>query len=366
MTLPLRKIFAILIFVFVIGLAVTLLGYRLVVKSLPDYDATIDIAKLEAETTVCWDEYKVPHIYAQNENDMFRVAGYLAAQERLWQMDILRRAAQGRLSEIFGEQALESDLFARTWGFFRTAEKLTDSLPQKTLDALKLYISGINSFIDSHQDKLPIEFSILAYKPEKWKITDSIAFSRFMAFQLSFTWHLEPVLYLIAEKVGREKALQLFPEFPKNAPVIVSERSHTNTEILAEFLDRSRSAKKIFGSNGTVAVSNSWVISSQKSATGKPILANDPHLNLNFPSIWYEMHLVGGNFDVMGVTFPGVPGVVIGHNRAAAWGLTNGMIDDADFYFEQINPADPEQYWDGKSWQLFKIFREEIKVKDAD
>jgi penicillin amidase len=361
-----RKFTATFIFIFIIGLAISVLGYRLVVKSLPDYNEESELRHLEAEVTVYWDEYKVPHVYAQNSPDMFRAAGYLAAQERLWQMDLSRRAALGRLSEIFGERTLEEDIFFRTWGFGRVAGQLAEYLPETTLETLEFYTEGINTFIETHQNRLPVEFAILGYKPGKWKITDSIAIARLMAFQLSFTWHLEPVLHLIAEKVGREKALELFPEFPPNAPVIVTEQSGRRQKIFAELLHHARQARKIFGGSGTLAASNSWVISPKKSVTGKPILANDPHLDLRFPSVWYEMHLVSDEFDVMGVTFPGIPGVVIGHNRAAAWGLTNGMVDDADFYFEKINPENPEQYWDGKAWLPFEIVREEIQVKDLE
>lgn len=361
-----RKFTATLVFILIIGLAISVLAYRLVVKSLPDYNEKTELSILDTDVTVYWDKFKVPHVYAQNSRDMFRAAGYLAAQERLWQMDLIRRAAQGRVSEIFGERTLDNDIFSRTWGFGRTAEQLKEFLPKTSLDVLQFYTEGVNLYIETHQNKLPVEFSILGYKPDKWKITDSIAITRLMAFQLSFTWHLEPVLYLISEKVGREKALELFPEFPSNAPVIVAEQPDANEKIFTEFLHRTQNARKVFGGSGTLAASNSWVISSKKSTTGKPILANDPHLDLRFPSVWYEMHLVSNDFDVMGVTFPGVPGVVIGHNRAIAWGLTNGMVDDADFYFEKINPKDSNEYWDGKEWQPFEIVRDEIHVKDLE
>lgn len=366
MTSPVRRFTAIIIFIIFAVIVIAILSRRLIVKSLPDYEATIEIAILESEASVYWDEFKVPHIYAQNEQDLFRVAGYVAAQERLWQMDLCRRIAAGRLSEIFGERTLENDVFARTWGFERAAQNIEASLSTESRTVLDAYAEGVNFFIEKNRDALPVEFALLGYEPEPWKISDSIAYARFMAFQLSFTWHLEPILHLIAQKTSTAQALELFPEFPQDAPSIVSATEDVPMQALAGLIRQTRQARSFLGGSGTIAGSNSWVVGPQKSTSGKPILANDPHLSLLFPSVWFEMHLVGGDYDVMGVTFPGVPGVVIGHNRAIAWGLTNGMVDDADFYIEKRNAANAEQYWDGANWRPFEVISETIHIKDSD
>lgn len=360
-----RRFAGITIFIVVVGLTIAVLGYRLVRKSLPDYNATIRGAQTQQQTTVYWDDYGVPHIVALNEGDLFRIAGYVMAQERLWQMDMLRRTAQGRLSEIFGAVALESDIFHRTWGFYRTAKTIVDSLSLESHAVLSAYTAGVNAFIDQNRGKLPIEFALLGYHPEPWRIEDGIAIARLLAFHLSFTWHIELTLKMIAEKVGLERALELFPDFPVDAPAIAGSTDSGRFVVCNETLQRIQRARAVSGLPGTLAASNSWVVAGSKSASGKPLLANDPHLGVQLPNIWFEMHLKGGRYDVAGMSIVGLPGIVIGHNRAIAWGVTNGMIDDADFYFEKIHPERDDLYWDGSAWQPMTIIQEKIEVKGA-
>lgn len=352
----------VLIFVFFVSIAIIFLGYRLITSSLPQTSGIIEVAGLSVGVDVYRDSFGVPHIFAQNERDLFFAAGYVTAQDRLWQMDFNRRAAAGRLSEIFGEATIEHDKFLRLWGFRRIADEIARILSPESRAALTAYAAGVNAFIETHQGRLPIEFSLLGYKPEAWQIEDSIAFTRLMAWKLSFSWYVDLMLQELVEKVGVHKAREVFPDFPKEAPLIVQDRDlWSQTRGL---LDAGMQVREFFGIGSGSVGSNSWVVSGEKTDCGKPILANDPHLELRAPSVWYEIHLSGGDIDVAGVSLPGVPGVVIGHNRDIAWGLTNGMVDDVDFYVERINPDNRNQYWDGRDWLDFEVIEEDIRVKD--
>ncbi len=354
-----------LIFLLLIAGIVTILGVRLVRKSLPQTDGEISMTMLSRPVHVFRDGYGVPHIFAENERDLFAAAGYIAAQDRLWQMDLTRRAVHGSLSEIFGEATLPSDRFLRTWGFRRIAEKIVPQLSEESKSVLEAYAAGINEFIRTHENELPIEFSLLRYKPAPWRIEDSIGYIRLMGFKLCFSWYFEAALGRAGEELGMTAALELFPAVLENTPVIVNESPPVLGARLDGFITNGMAAREFLGLGGAIPGSNSWAVSGHRSKSGKPLLANDPHLELTLPSIWYEMHLVAPGLDVSGVTLAGLPGVVIGHNRAIAWGLTNGMVDDLDFYVERINPENPQQYFYDDGWQALESEVETILVKDG-
>jgi penicillin amidase len=360
-----RIFLGIVVFFIIVLAAVTFFSYRLLTKSLPQTEGNIQLALLEKPVHVYRDEYGVPHIFAEGPADLFRAAGYVTAQDRLWQMDMNRRIAAGRLSELFGRATLETDRFLRMWGFARIATDLVATMSADSRMALEAYTDGINGFIESHQDRLPVEFSLLRYKPEKWRVEDSIAFTRLMAWRLSFSWYVDPVLAELVEKMGDAKAREIFPDFPREGPLIIQQSVQPFWTEVQPFLENGLAVRDFLGITGGQVGSNSWVVSGEKSKCGKPLLANDPHLELNAPSIWYEMHLSCDEFNVIGVALPGTPGILIGHNEDIAWGLTNGMLDDVDFYIEKINPENPNQYWDGKSWLDFQTIAEEIAVKDS-
>ncbi|MCH6560527.1 penicillin acylase family protein [candidate division KSB1 bacterium] len=366
MTKVWRIFLSISAFFLIIITTIAILSYRLLNKSLPKMAGSMALSILNQPVEVYRDEYGVPHIFAGNESDLFRAAGFVAAQDRLWQMDFSRRVANGQLSEIFGETTVEHDKFVRIWGFKRTAEKIVEILSPESLLALKSYAEGVNAFIESHSEQLPIEFSLLKYKPEKWKIEDSIAFVRLMGWKLSFSWYTDLVLQELVAKLGEKKTREVFPDFPKDGPFILPSSTRPFWTQTQNFINSGMQVQAFLGFGSTHLGSNSWVVAGEKSACGKPLLANDPHLELRAPSVWYEMHLSGGEINVAGVSFPGVPGIVIGHNEHIAWGLTNGMIDDVDFYLEKINPDSTSQYLNGSRWQDFETVTEEIRIKDAE
>ncbi|MFQ6114919.1 MAG: penicillin acylase family protein, partial [bacterium] len=338
MTKGWKQFFGIFSFVVIIIITIAILCYHLLTNSLPKASGSITLDVLGSPVKVYRDEFGVPHIFAENERDLLIASGYTMAQDRLWQMDWNRRVASGRLSELFGEATTESDKFLRVWGFARTAKEIVKILSPESRMALEAYAEGVNAFIKDHQNRLPLEFSVLKYKPEEWKIEDSIAYIRLMAWRLSFSWYADIVLGQLVEKLGRNKAREIFPGFPEQGPFIISSNSKPFWTECQQFLKSGLELRNFLGIRGAVLGSNSWVVSGEKSACGKPLLANDPHLELTTPSIWYEMHLSGGDINVAGVALPGSPGIVIGHNQKIAWGLTNGMVDDADFYVEKLNP----------------------------
>ncbi len=361
-----RLLWRIAAFLIVVTAAVAFLSYRnLLVNALPKTIGTLDLPDLRKPVEVYRDDWGVPHIFAENDPDLFRAAGFVAAQDRLWQMDFYRRAATGRLSEVFGEKTLEDDKFLRLWGFDRIARAISDTLSAQSRLALQAYAAGVNAFIESHKTDYPIEFSLLKYKPEKWRIEDSIAFTRLMAWKLSFSWYVEPVLSELVARLGPQRAREVFPDFPKQGPLVIPQQTRPFWSEVQHFLKAGELVHNLLGIHGGRIGSNAWAVSGRRTECGKPILANDPHLELMTPAIWYEMHLSSPSLDVAGVTLPGVPGVVIGHNQNIAWGLTNGMVDDVDFYVERINPQDSTQYWDGRNWLTFETVIEEIAVKDG-
>ncbi|MCG3158718.1 MAG: Acyl-homoserine lactone acylase QuiP [bacterium] len=361
----LRAILGAVLFLLAALAVIAFFSRRLIDKSLPALAGTQTVAGLQRSVTVYRDGHGVPHLFAQNEEDLWRAAGYVAAQDRLWQMDLTRRAVRGTLAEIFGPEVLPKDKFLRTWGFHRLARRLAQQISPQSRAALTAYAAGVNDFINSHRDRLPVEFSMLGYKPQPWEIEDSIGLARLMAFQLCYAWFFEATLGKIAEQFGDSLALELFPAVRENTPAILPAPLGLAHRVEG-FLELAQATRSQLGMPAGVLGSNSWVVGPQRSRSGKPILANDPHLGLALPSVWYEMHLSAGDFEVAGVAFPGAPGIVLGSNRAIAWGFTNGMVDDLDFYFEKLNPQNPEEFWNGQAWEKLVTRRERIPVKDAD
>ncbi len=352
----------------IVGGVCLLLGlsyYQLLLRPQPKTSGAVSVPGLAEQVEVYRDSCGVPHIFARNEQDLFLAQGYVEAQDRLWQMDLSRRMATGRLSEIFGEETVEADKFIRTLGIGRIGEELAENLSPEAFTVLRSYCEGVNSFISQNRKSLPVEFRVLHYEPEPWEPSHSLAYLRLLGWMLSFAWESETAMGKLVETVGEEKAREAFPSYPLGAPYIV----HS----LARLLPALSGQKGL--RNQAAVGSNSWVLSGSRSATGKPVLASDPHLRLVVPSPWYEVHLKGGEYNVAGFSFPGLPLVVIGRNVAIAWGLTNLMADDVDFYVEKLNPEDPEQYlfkgrWEEMGWRIEEINvrgkgRETIEVRST-
>jgi len=332
----------------------------------PEYSGRVSVAGLQEEVMVQYDKYAVPHVTAQNEDDLYFATGYLAASERMWQMEMTRLAGQGRLAEILGPDALEFDKYLRTIGFNQLAQQLKKSISAQSYTIYENYAAGVNAYLNSHQEKLPLEYRLLGFKPEPWTVEHSLLYVRMMAWELNIAWHLDVVLGAIVDRVGEAKGREVFPRYDTTKPTIIPDNVGRFADALMPFLTTDRKYRNFRGIPGTHIGSNSWVVSGEKSVSGKPILANDPHLAFSQPSKWYEMHLRAPGMNVAGVMLAGLPGIVIGHNDSIAWGFTNVMADDADFFIETVNPDNPYLYMYKGQWSGMDRRKEIIKVRGAE
>lgn len=348
--------------VLVVCLALLVGGRIFLHRSLPKAAGEFELEGLSAQVDVYRDEYGIPHIYAQNRKDLMFGVGFVTAQDRLWQMDLLRRAATGRLAEILGENVLRTDLFMRTIGLERTAKRQLDMLSPEGRAILEAFSDGVNACISS-TSSLPPEFRLLRYQPQPWQPSDSLAILRLLGWQLSKNYESELVMMQLAERLGAKRAAELGPTYPQEGPFIISTEEAKELEE-ATPLDDSHTLDEIVGTSGG---SNSWVLAPSRTLTGAAILANDPHLSgTRMPSIWYYVHLVGGGFDVIGALVPGTPLPLLGHNRSIGWGLTNMNADVQDIFIEHANPQDPNQYEYDGAWVDMDTFLERIPVRTRE
>lgn len=326
-------------------------------------EGEVALAGLTAPVDVLYDSVGIPHIFASSVEDAYRVQGRLHAHDRLWQMEFFRRVARGRLAEILGEPALPSDRFLRTLGMHRVATRAVATLDGETRRLLEAYLEGVNDAIEGWSGPLPPEFLVLRFRPEPFSLEDLLAIERIMAWDL--TQYDEDLIHTEAyEALGPEgfaRVRESFPEggttilggdrgvaFPaRRAPVV-----DTDEEVLAEvpLAELARSARipdelrPMLRAMNAVHASNGWVVGGERSASGKPLVANDMHLALTRPALWYLVGLHAPGYDVVGMSIPGAPAVAVGRSRAVAWGFTNAMVDDADFYVERVDPADTTRY----------------------
>jgi penicillin amidase len=306
--------------------------------SVPQRDDAIAVPGIAAPAEIVRDRYGIPHITAANEHDLYFAQGFAHAQDRLFQMDLERRLARGELAEIFGEKALPADRLFRHLGFAARAPALFASWPKKTREIVQAYCEGVNAGMASLR-AWPAEFRLMGTVPRRWAAQDVAAGTLLKSFGLA-QWAEEATLHKIALRIPPQKFAELLPQVPAGSPVIspgtgpAAKMSISPPSVLAEGIASLRATVGDFPRSGG---SNAWAVSGRKSTTGRPILANDPHMVLPCPSLWYEVHLAAPGVDVYGVSFPGAPGVVIGHNPEIAWGFTSAMLDDADFFVEKVD-----------------------------
>ncbi|OZU88214.1 penicillin acylase family protein [Virgibacillus indicus] len=326
-------------------------------RTLPQLEGTIELSALEHEVTVITDENGVPHIKAVNEHDLYIAQGYIQAQDRIFQMEMSRRQASGTLSEVVGESAVDHDKYFRTLGLRRAAEKSYDIYTDEAKEVLQLFADGVNLYINEaiENNSLPIEFTLMGSEPAEWTPLDSLTIGKYMAFDLGGHWERQAFNYYLLNNFADEKAYELFPSYPKNRPTIIGEGE---IDIAASF----EKAVIPHAFNG----SNNWVVSGEKTSSGVPLLADDPHLGLATPSIWLQMHLETEDINVSGVIFAGVPGIILGHNEQIAWGVTNTGPDVQQLYVEKRNPVNPEEFLYEDIWEQANVIDEPIKVKDGE
>lgn len=362
-----RKLWvALVVVVVLVVIAFAWLKFYYLQGPLAVYEGELSMVELSAPVTVYTDDFGVPHVYAENEEDLFFAAGYIQASERLYKMDIIARAVEGRLAEAFGPDLIEDDKYLRTWGFHRIAKNVVSNVSPETRILLERGLAGINAYIDSHENDLPVEFKIAGHKPIHWTLEHVVGYARLMGHDLCLAWMPEVIFGGVLDKLGDELARELYPVYPDTKPYIVPQVPK-NFSSVAESIFRSENRiREITGAGGSHIGSNSWVLGGELTESGKPILCNDPHLQYSQPPVWFEMHLVGGRFDVAGVTLAGVPAVILGQNQHFAWGFTNVMVDDTDFYVEVTDDEHPDQYFYDGEWRDMILHEEIIEVKGEE
>jgi penicillin G amidase len=353
--------------------------YTIARSALPELDGTISVHGISGPVSVIRDSHGVPTIEAATLDNLFFAQGYVTAEDRLFQMDLMRRAAAGELSEIVGDLALKHDRQQRILGLRAEAHRSVETATPEDRSQFAAYARGVNAYIDSHRDRLPLEFRLLHYSPRPWTVEDSFV----IAYQMIETLSTSPKVALererILAKLGPELTADLYvncsgrdhppsarapapdalpPETqPASSSVISSVFREVNaSELLRPWLEPwlREDAPLLLGSNN-------WVISGKHTVSGKPLLSNDMHLGHQMPNLWYEAHLRSGDFDVVGVTLPGYPFVIVGHNRRLAWGFTNIGPTVQDAYIESFNASG--QYLTPAGWKQADVRREVIHVK---
>ncbi len=326
----------------------------------PVYTGTQKISGLRHPVTLVWDSSGVIHITGQTTEDVIFASGFAVAKERLWQMDLLRRVAKGRLSEAFGETGLQADKLFLTLGIDSLTHSMYQKLSPESIQWLELYAKGINAYLEEMGKDMPAEFLLTKIKPERWTPQDCLLPNRMMAWFLNFNWKADLLYWQLYFKLPKSKFQDLWPkwaDYPNIVPKTELDR------FSGAMLRADRDVRGFIGIPYSGWGSNNWVIGPSKSADGSAMLANDPHLSLQLPSLWIELHLKSPDLNVAGFTFPGTPGIVIGRNEHIAWGMTNGMIDDSDYFIESLDTLQKTYDWNKEKKQLRKE-NKIIHVKD--
>jgi len=342
-----------------------LIFYKMLSASLPEYKGEISSEKIKDNIEIYRDSLAIPYIFANNDEDAAFALGYLHAQERLFVMDMARRAGEGRLSEILGEEAVPFDKMFLTIGLKRDARENLKRLNPVSLKLLQAYSNGVNLYIKNAKGHYPVEFDALGYDPYEWKPEHSLIVIRMMAWQLNISWWVDFAFSDLVLKLGEEKVKQILPKYDENGPYIIPSELKNYSSLGKGLMETDMAFRDFMGLTGTHLGSNNWIVNATKSVSGKPIIANDPHLEYSAPGRWYAAVIKSGSETCSGVTLPGVPGIVIGKNNNISWALTNVMADDADFYVEKLDSTKKKYLYNG-SWRNLITYKEKIKVKKGN
>ncbi|WP_448205545.1 penicillin acylase family protein [Azospirillum sp. sgz302134] len=345
---------ALLVLVPAVGAGGFLLWMR---EQMPAHAGAVTVPGLDRPVEILRDRHAIPHIFAATERDAYFALGYVHAQDRLWQMETMRLSGAGRLSELvgtrFGDWSLRIDRSMRTLGVYRRAQAAYDAMPADARGAFDSYAAGVNAYLETRTEALPIEFQILRHTPEPWKPADSIVWGKLMALQLSGNSYDELYRARLLQNLSPEQVQDLFPADPPGAPVTLA------AELKGMDLQKALAALPDLGFD---TASNEWALAGGRSATGKPIIANDPHLGLEAPILWYLARIVTPSHSIAGATIPGVPLHILGHNAHVAWGFTTTHSDTQDIFIEKIDPQDPTRYITPDGSQPFATRTETIHI----
>jgi penicillin amidase len=367
--LILRVVVGLLVLAALVGVALAAARFLVIPRAFPQVEGAHSLPGLTAPVDIYRDSMGIPHIYASSEHDLLMAQGFVHAQDRFWQMEFQRRIGSGRLSEVLGEAALPQDRYIRTVGWQRTAAIEAASLEPTERALLEAYAAGVNAYLETHPGSKGLEFTILGLTgveidPEPWTPLDTLTWGKVLAWRLGGEETVELIRAHIAARLGSSALPVLMPAYDPDYPLILgSMLSEPSLQAVPE-----AAYTPILPGDGLEIGSNNWVIGGDRTTTGTPLLANDPHLGIQMPSVWYEIGLhcepVGTDcgINVVGASLPGTPGVVLGHNERIAWGLTNLGPDVVDFFVERQNPENPNQYEYQGEWLDMQLVREEIVV----
>ena len=362
--------------------------------SLPDIDGDRSLPGLAAPVEVIRDEHGIPHIEAETEEDALFALGFVHAQDRMWQMEMNRRIGGGRLAEVLGAAALETDRLTRVLGLRHRAKAALDHLRPVSERRIDAYVRGVNAWLETRGGPLPPEFLVLGFEPEPWTAEDSALVPKNMSLDLAREWTRDWMRMRLSKVLTRDRIIDFYTPYRADKPRgVVPGRSGTSSAaapagggpvrpsrsmaagppgdepLAVEMAVSDRTISRILFAPlrpGGHLGSNGWVVDGTRSSSGKPLLANDPHLGLTAPSVWYLAHLSWPGTDVVGATLPGMPGVVLGHNGRIAWGFTNTGPDVQDLFVESVDPLDESRYLAPGGWRTFDVRRERIRVKDGE
>jgi len=342
---------------FVFGFIASLFSYSLRL-SLPKKKGVLRISGIEYPVTIRTDSRGIPFIETKTRSDLFFAMGFTHAQDRMWQMDLMRRIASGTLSELVGEKALVTDRFMRRVGLYRTTAEQYPFVSARIRNDLESYAAGVNAYRKTLSWfkwwRLPVEYLLLRSLPKEWKAQDSAVIAKFLAFVLSPNWDTQIVRIWLSEKLGPEQAAFFEPPYP--SPFAVPPADFYGPELLKEYQAFSQWLP-------VASASNAWVVDKTKSKTGMPLLANDIHNPASFPGLWYEMCAHGANIAMAGVSIPGLPAIIAGRNKRIAWGISSGMANQQDIFIEKLNPRNPCQYRFENAWEDGRVVTETIYVR---
>ncbi len=374
--------------IFIIILLIFTIAMWVIRSPFPTVEGSIEIPGIKEEVSIYRDNYGISHIYANNKEDMLFAQGYVHGQDRFWQMECARRLAAGQLAAVVGESALESDIYMRTVGLNRRAEEMMQyylkSEPQ-IIEDLQFYIAGINAYLKENKTSISLDqhvFNLVGtWDVEEWTIKDSVLYSLYISWLFGTSWDSEQNTSILQNKLDPDIFDVLVPDYPHNRPFVTDQEGYQpgqEMEPLRSFLadpfdktvNQAYAVKAVMQTELTRPLSpngsNAWVISGEYTDNGLPILANDAHLWVSMPSNWYMMSLHCPEYDVIGYSFPGSPGIIIGRNKTVSWGITNSMVDVQDLFRLRVNEDNPGQYDFNGEWLNFIINREVIKVSGGE
>lgn len=350
--------YRLLLVVFLPVVAVCLVFTMHLYRSLPQYDADFTVNGLQHPLQIQRDNFAVPKIVGNTDLDVFYGMGFVQAQDRLWQMEIQRRTGEGRLAEIFGESAVDTDIMMRTYGLSLSARQAYERLPAETQQVLAAYSQGVNAWIAQQKQQLPAEFRMFSVQPEPWRPEHSVLVGKLLALGLAFGISQESDRLITAAALSQDQFASLYPGVVSEVPLA---KSATHAAIKASLGSQQLTQQLGIGKIG--AGSNAWVVAGQHTQNGQPLLANDPHLALPIPSSWYQAELAGPSLAVKGMTMPGLPVILFGHNQFISWGGTNLPADTHDYVIEQLDPTRPNFYRTAAGWQPLQFRQETILVR---